>query len=1547
MSGIGGGGSEKASTSRVRFEHYNGTHKWFQKAVAQLWSLTVALGVGFVGNPAASFVASGEERDMTCGELALICEPLLSEESELRCSKSQYNAAIEEMNQEGEIIYIGADPPSGVYRDPRKYREFIHEKIEAFESGTKEKGGVDSPEWIARRTQHLKEKRYPELCNLARLSANVVGLMARDAFKGDAEKYFDRYMTGGDCPQGDGFAMWRLMYATDVPTNAENAFDAFSDLFSVQMGSLTLITFFNHFVKLVRRFQRLAEAVTGLEIGEKVFVLLFVDRLSEQYTQLTSTLVGLGNELYEFTLDQLHERLTVWGRSKNIPNDLQAIDESKSSVGGGGLAAAASTSSDGSVTISKKALQRKLANERKKARKALSNKIAKSVVSNSSTSALFSGKGNGNSGGGKKQRQRKTGKGFREKCPNCDKSHSQPAWECPVGHCTVVKADGTVCGSTKHRARWFKGEKVCGVDGYSGPKSRPKASANAANTSQADGGDGSNSASVDQISLALLNLNVSDTLIESADGCCLLSSGPYTDSALSVSSPGSSPDPIELPTRKWFCNVCHIWVRMSYPRCPICGMRWGRPLFEAGAPGSVQSDFKQDHKVDDQARTCVVSDSQLLEDMTSDLSSGRSLLGGDIGPNPGQDDHYLYSLDSHCDNSPHTVWSVLQAECFKHSGFVRSAIGLVWSFLLVLLSVLHQTGLLHSIEALVLVYFNIASIIATSAFGFFMILVEPPLALTRHLIGAIRWQQLFGDRLRPDGAERIARLVLHGFIVPFMVLVGLGLAPMAGAAVPFAHELMPSQSSAHNSYTDYALDSTRCYESHGSIEATGRLPFEWREDFELEHMSAASAFGATVDNLDLRVAKALGASTSGEPIAYLDSGAVHNYLTPQFRPYVFNAYEPVGVKVNTAGTQSLDCTQVGRVGNLSQVLIVEGATQNLISVSALLRDGMFVKIDFSLDACFGYSSDGSKTKIATHKDGLFVCSNEFFGLSADAALKAKEAFDKRVKHSQHNNNTALLSKQQAKLPPYGMGAVGRCILALGAVAGPAMNEVQCCHYRLMGASESTLRRIASKDLLLNSPTTKDLDTYPWCKHCVLSKMVKLPFPKHSEARAESFGDLIHCDIFGPMRPEAVGGFRYAMVLVDDCTRGPFVLLLKHKSEARVALQRWQDRTITRFSKILGKPVSIKRFRTDNAGELTSRAMNDFLFSHRTDPETTVPGCSPQNGVAERFIYRLTLMARHNLYSYRLPWKLWGKAFQHASTVCWMLPTDANEGCVSPWQKLTGQKPDINSVRAFGSTAYSYIELPELQKIHDSTVSPKLLPAVEVGIYVGQAPRSKGMEIWFPKRQKFLVRRHVVLDERACCDANGRISAHITGEQSGKLKVACRDKNDPHISTRHMRFVDSVFERVSKDSVTGELRAETGRVCAPFYDSVSESIWYTVLFGDGHYEDMRQDQLAVFIPRLSNVPMRSVKPTAPAQEGEADEMPGLELHEDSASSEDFGAAGDVRPAQPADEDDGSAFHPESPDLSSNHDIPDAGSVAMDSDGELLEGGGAGEQSDVGF
>ena len=81
-------------------------------------------------------------------------------------------------------------------------------------------------------------------------------------------------------------------------------------------------------------------------------------------------------------------------------------------------------------------------------------------------------------------------------------------------------------------------------------------------------------------------------------------------------------------------------------------------------------------------------------------------------------------------------------------------------------------------------------------------------------------------------------------------------------------------------------------------------------------------------------------------------------------------------------------------------------------------------------------------------------------------------------------------------------------------------------------------------------------------------------------------------------------------------------------------------------------------------------------------------------------------------------------------------------------------------------------LPARQKI-DSFVSPKLLPACEVGICVGNSQRSRGWLIWFPDRGRVLVRRHCIFDERAHCDSRGRIDGHITGKQSVAIPIADR------------------------------------------------------------------------------------------------------------------------------------------------------------------------------
>ena len=91
------------------------------------------------------------------------------------------------------------------------------------------------------------------------------------------------------------------------------------------------------------------------------------------------------------------------------------------------------------------------------------------------------------------------------------------------------------------------------------------------------------------------------------------------------------------------------------------------------------------------------------------------------------------------------------------------------------------------------------------------------------------------------------------------------------------------------------------------------------------------------------------------------------------------------------------------------------------------------------------------------------------------------------------------------------------------------------------------------------------------------------------------------------------------------------MLLKTKGELERKLREWQQRTESRWTKALGREIKLKTLRCDNAGENTSEGMVDWLFSHNLDMEKSVPGCSAQDGVAERHIRSTVAMAKHNVW----------------------------------------------------------------------------------------------------------------------------------------------------------------------------------------------------------------------------------------------------------------------------------------------------------------------------
>jgi len=318
---------------------------------------------------------------------------------------------------------------------------------------------------------------------------------------------------------------------------------------------------------------------------------------------------------------------------------------------------------------------------------------------------------------------------------------------------------------------------------------------------------------------------------------------------------------------------------------------------------------------------------------------------------------------------------------------------------------------------------------------------------------------------------------------------------------------------------------------------------------------------------------------------------------------------------------------------------------------------------------FGVQENGERSLIATEHDGLYVVDNEYFGLSEVGATAHKQSFQTGVAHT--GPKAANVVSQMNSFVSNGLGLIVQTLRALGAVAGPSMNSVQLIHYRFMGASESTVKSMARRGIATPFPTMKEICAYPWCPHCIAAKLTKLPFPKASDYRASELGELVHFDVFGPLKPTAIGGYRYVLALVDDFCRGGWVVLLKFKSELQRKLEIWQEKFETRWSKLLKRTVKVKAFRCDNAGENTSNQMNDYLFSHRISMENSIPRCSAQNGIAEQFIWRLTLMVRHNFYAYRCPWKLWGLAFQNAAQTKWSMEQRANPNKMSPWQRVTG------------------------------------------------------------------------------------------------------------------------------------------------------------------------------------------------------------------------------------------------------------------------------------
>ncbi|KAI3509833.1 hypothetical protein L1887_25356 [Cichorium endivia] len=203
------------------------------------------------------------------------------------------------------------------------------------------------------------------------------------------------------------------------------------------------------------------------------------------------------------------------------------------------------------------------------------------------------------------------------------------------------------------------------------------------------------------------------------------------------------------------------------------------------------------------------------------------------------------------------------------------------------------------------------------------------------------------------------------------------------------------------------------------------------------------------------------------------------------------------------------------------------------------------------------------------------------------------------------------------------------------------------HARLGHVGYHKLKVIIEKSMLKGLPQL-EVKTDVVCAGCQYGKAHQLPY-KESKFRAKKPLELIHSDVFGPVKQTSVSGMRYMLTFIDDYSRYVWVFFMKEKSDT---FSKFKEFKITVEGEV---GMKIRCLRSDNGGEYTSEEFKQYLKECGIRHQYTCANTPQQNGVAERKNRHLAEICRSMLHAKNVPGRFWAEAMRTAAHVINKLP----------------------------------------------------------------------------------------------------------------------------------------------------------------------------------------------------------------------------------------------------------------------------------------------------
>lgn len=289
------------------------------------------------------------------------------------------------------------------------------------------------------------------------------------------------------------------------------------------------------------------------------------------------------------------------------------------------------------------------------------------------------------------------------------------------------------------------------------------------------------------------------------------------------------------------------------------------------------------------------------------------------------------------------------------------------------------------------------------------------------------------------------------------------------------------------------------------------------------------------------------------------------------------------------------------------------------------------------------------------------------------------------------------------------------------------------HYRLGHLNYEAIKRLASAGSIKLSSRVAS-SSQNTCITCQKSKICRLPFTSHFPVSSNVLNP-IHSDVIGPF-PASLGGARYLVSFIDDCSRYATIFPIKAKSDVFDCFVKFKSQVELLFN------TKIKFFHSDRGGEYQSSNFLSYLSQHGITLEQGPAETPEHNSVSERYNRSLIERVRCNLHHASLPVKLWAEiALATAFTLNQSPHSFLNH--VSPlsvWNSFipdTGlHGPDPSFLRTLGCSAI-YLA---------PRVSGKLGLKGREGVLLGYEAGAKAYRVWDLEYKKVVITCSVLFNE---------------------------------------------------------------------------------------------------------------------------------------------------------------------------------------------------------